>query len=54
MPSRKDLEGQVWWYVSVMPPLGKLGLKDQEFEANLGYTAIHCLKKIKPQTNKKK
>jgi hypothetical protein len=35
-------------YTPVAPALGRLSLKDLEFEASLGYTAKPCLK----QTNK--
>ena len=44
------MKSQVWWYTSVMPALGKLRLKDNEFEENMGYTAVPCL--IKQNTNK--
>jgi hypothetical protein len=44
------------WYTSVIPVLKGLRQKDQDFEANLGYsefkasqayTARHCLKNMK-------
>lgn len=44
------MESQAVWYTSAMPALGNLRLKDHEFEANLGYTAIPYLKK--QNTNK--
>jgi hypothetical protein len=34
----KTEESQVWWHIPVIPALGKLRQKDQEFEASLGYT----------------
>lgn len=44
---------QVWWYNPVIPGLGNLRKEDQEFKANLGWTARHCLKKLKPPTKQK-
>jgi hypothetical protein len=36
---------QVWWCIPVIPALGRLGQKDSEFKAILGYTAKPHLKK---------
>jgi hypothetical protein len=35
----------VLWHTSVIPALGRLTQEDQEFKANLGYTARSCVKK---------
>jgi hypothetical protein len=29
--------GQVWWYIPVIPTLGRLRQEDLKFEASLGY-----------------
>jgi hypothetical protein len=31
---------QVWWGMPIIPALGRLRQKDQEFEANLSYLKI--------------
>jgi hypothetical protein len=37
----------VWWYMPVIPALGRCKQEDCEFEASLGCIARHCLKKRK-------
>jgi hypothetical protein len=37
----------VWWCTSIIPALRRLIQEEHEFEAILGYTAKHCLKKQK-------
>jgi hypothetical protein len=42
--SRYSTFFQVWWYIPVIPALGRLAKEDHEFEASLGYIAGHNLK----------
>jgi hypothetical protein len=42
----------VWWYISVIPALGRLKWKDHEFKVSLGYIRRSCLKH-KTKENKK-
>jgi hypothetical protein len=37
----------VWWYVPVIPALGKLRQEEPEFQASLGYMIRTYLKKKK-------
>jgi predicted glycosyl hydrolase (DUF1957 family) len=39
-----------WWYIPVIPALGRLRQEDHQFEVNLGFTVRPCLKN--KQTNK--
>jgi hypothetical protein len=38
---------QEWWYIVVIPALGRLSQEDLEFKFSLGYKARHCLKETK-------
>lgn len=44
---------KAWWYMCVIPVLGRLILEDFEFNTSLGYAVRSCLKK-QQQTKKKK
>jgi hypothetical protein len=50
MHTSKHHLGCVWWYMLVIPALGRLRQEDCKFEASLSYTMKPCLKK----THKKK
>jgi hypothetical protein len=44
---------QAWWYISVIPALGRQRWEYCEFKASMGLKKIPCLKKHKNQTTKK-
>jgi hypothetical protein len=44
MPSRS----QGWWYMSVIPALGRLRQEDSKFKVSLGYIITSSFKKKNP------
>jgi hypothetical protein len=34
----------VWWFIPIIPVVGRLRQEDLELEAGVGYTASFCLK----------
>jgi hypothetical protein len=44
---QEETDCHISWYIPVIPALGKLKKKKQEFEANLGYIGWFYLKKKK-------
>jgi hypothetical protein len=49
MPKRHLRMSQAWWYIPVIPALGRLRQEYHEFETSLGYRVRSCLKKRKHQ-----
>jgi hypothetical protein len=47
--SKRLLQSQAWWYMPVIPALGRLRQEDLVFEASLSYIVKLCVKKSKPK-----